>query len=63
MIYFTTPKNGAVFAAGSIAWSMALPINDGDNNVAQIMRNVLDAFVKDGPLPGSEYYGDEKLWR
>ncbi|WP_136660460.1 N,N-dimethylformamidase beta subunit family domain-containing protein [Nitratireductor sp. XY-223] len=63
MIYFTTPNDGAVFAAGSIAWSQALPCNGGDNNVAQIMRNLLDAFTKDGKLPGSQYTGDEKLWR
>lgn len=63
MIYFTTPNNGAVFAAGSIAWSQALPCHGGENNVATVMRNVLDAFTKDGKLPGSQYYGDEKLWR
>ena len=63
MIYFTTLNNGAVFAAGSIAWSQALPCNGGENNVGTVMRNVLDAFVKDGALPGSEFAGDEKLWR
>ena len=63
MIYFTTPQNGAVFAAGSIGWSQALPCNGGENNVGTIMRNVLDAFTKDGDLPGSEYTGDEKHWR
>lgn len=63
MIYFSTPQNGACFAAGSIAWSQALPINGGENNVARVMRNVLDAFLKDGPLPGAQYTGDEKLWR
>jgi len=40
-----------------------LPINDGENNVGLIMRNVLDAFLKEGPLPGSKYVGDEKHWR
>ena len=63
MIYFTTPNNGAVFAAGSIAWSQALPCHGGENNVAKIMRNVLDAFFKDGKLPGHQYTGEEKLWR
>ena len=63
MIYFTTPNNGAVFAAGSIAWSQALPCHGGENNVARVMRNVLDAFTKEGKLPGSQYTGDEKLWR
>ena len=63
MIYFTTPNDGAVFAAGSIAWSQALPCHGGENNVATIMRNVLDAFTKAGKLPGSQYTADEKLWR
>ena len=63
MIYFTTPANGACFAAGSIAWSQALPCKGGENNVARIMRNVLNAFLTDGPLPGSQYTGDETLWR
>ena len=63
MIFFNTPNDGAVFAAGSIAWSQALPCHGGENNVGTIMRNVLKAFEKDGKLPGSAYTGDEKLWR
>jgi N,N-dimethylformamidase len=43
--FFDTRNGGAVFAAGSIAWSQALPINNGDNNVATITRNVIDAFI------------------
>ena len=63
MTYFTTANDGACLAIGSIAWSQALPFNGGKNNVATLMRNVLDAFVKPGPLPGSAYVGEEKLWR
>ena len=63
MIFFNTANNGAVFAAGSIAWSQALPCHGGENNVATIMRNLLNVFVKDDPLPGSSYTGDEKAWR
>ncbi len=63
MIYFNTPKNGAVFAAGSIAWSQALPCNGGQNNVGTITRNVLEAFISDGTLPGSAFTGEEKHWR
>jgi hypothetical protein len=40
----------------------ALAVKRGDNNVATFMRNVLNAFLKPGPLPGSEYVGVEKLW-
>jgi N,N-dimethylformamidase len=63
MIYFTTPNHGACFAAGSIAWSQALPCKGGENNVARIMRNVLNAFLTQGELPGAAFKGDEKLWR
>jgi N,N-dimethylformamidase len=63
MIFFNTANHGAVFAAGSIAWSQALPCHGGDNNVGQVMRNVLDAFIKDDALPGSQYTGTEKHWR
>ncbi|MEM1314381.1 MAG: N,N-dimethylformamidase beta subunit family domain-containing protein [Pseudomonadota bacterium] len=63
MIFFTTANHGAVFAAGSIGWSQALPCKGGENNVATIMRNVLDAFTRDGPLPGASFVGDEKPWR
>lgn len=51
MVYFTTRQNGAVFSPSSIAWGSALPWNGFDNNVARIMRNVVDAFMQDGPLP------------
>ncbi len=63
MIFFTTPNKGACFAAGSIAWSQALPCKGGENNVAKVMKNVLNAFLKEGDLPGAQYTGDEKLWR
>lgn len=61
--YFTTAHGGACLSIGSIAWSQALPYRNGDNNVGRIMRNVLDAFLRPGPLPGSEFVGEEKLWR
>lgn len=63
MVYFTTPRNGAVFSVGSISWSQALPCKGGQNNVGRIMKNVLQAFLTPGRLPGEEYDGDEKLWR
>lgn len=51
--YYTAAGGGAVFAAGSIAWSQALPVNGGDNNVGQIMANVLKGFVEWDELPPS----------
>lgn len=44
---FSAQQGGAVFATGSIAWGQALPWNMGDNDIAQITQNVLDAFVRD----------------
>ncbi len=55
IVYFEAPKNGAVFATGSIAFGMALPINGFENNVSQLLANVVNAFVKPGPLPGSSH--------
>lgn len=63
MVYFTTPNHGAVFSPSSIAWGQALPCHGFDNNVSRVMKNVLDAFAKAGPLPGGDYIGEEKLWR
>ncbi|MBN9490959.1 MAG: LamG domain-containing protein [Alphaproteobacteria bacterium] len=55
MTYFTTPEHGAVFSASSIAWGSALPCHKFDNSVSRIMKNVVDAFLKPGLLPGSEF--------
>lgn len=63
MVYFTTPNHGAVFAPSSIAWGQALPWNDCDNNVSRVMKNVVDAFLADGPLPGAEWIAEEKHWQ
>ncbi|MDN5937182.1 MAG: LamG domain-containing protein [Salinisphaera sp.] len=52
MAFFTTRNGGAVFAAGSIAWSQALPCNGGDNNVARIVGNVLDVFCNEESIAG-----------
>ena len=52
MTYFTTPREGAVWSASSIAWGQALPVNGCDNSASRVTANVLNAFMKDGPLPG-----------
>jgi N,N-dimethylformamidase len=59
MVYFTTPKHGAVFSPSSIAWGGALPWNNFDNSVSRIMKNVIDAFITDGPLPGAAYLAED----
>ncbi|MFN3937046.1 MAG: N,N-dimethylformamidase beta subunit family domain-containing protein [Gemmobacter sp.] len=61
--WFTTANHGACLSIGSIAWSMALPVNGGRNTAARFMKNVLDALQRPGPLPGGAWVGEEKLWR
>jgi N,N-dimethylformamidase len=63
MVYFTAPNNGAVFAAGSMAFGPALPVNSFDNNCSRILANVVNAFVKPGALPGSLWVNEEKQWK
>ena len=63
MTYFTAPRNGAVFAASSIAFGQALPAGNFDNSVSRVLANVANAFMRPGPLPGSLWISDEKQWR
>ena len=51
MVYYKTPNDGAVFSASSMAWCGSLSHNNYDNNVSRIMQNIIDGFVKGGPLP------------
>ncbi len=51
MIYYKTPNDGAVFGPGSLVWCGSLSHNNYDNNVSKIMENVINGFLKDGPLP------------
>ena len=51
MTFHETPHGGACFAFSSIAFLGALPWNDGDNNISRLVKNVLDRFAADGPLP------------
>ncbi len=49
--YHETPIGGACFAFSSIAFCGALPWNKGNNNISKLVGNVLDRFMRDGPLP------------
>ncbi len=51
MTYFTAPNHGAVFSASSIAFGQSLPARNFDNSVSRILANVVNAFIKPGPLP------------
>ena len=45
MVLAEMPRGGAVFSVGSIAWSLSLAHDGGDNEVARITANVLDHFL------------------
>ena len=51
MVYFKTPGNGGVFSVGSMAWCGSLSHNNYNNNVSRITKNVIDGFLRNGPLP------------
>lgn len=51
MVFFETPKGGAVFATGSIAWMGSLLENNFDNDVATITKNVVRRFLDPAPFP------------
>lgn len=63
MVFIPAPNHGAVFSGSSIGFGQALPANNFDNNVSKIMQNLVNAFIKDGPLPGGHWISDEKQWR
>jgi N,N-dimethylformamidase len=61
--YFTAPNNGAVLSLGAIAFGQSLPAKGFRNSSSKLLQNVLDAFLKDGPLPGGQWTLEEKSWR
>lgn len=61
--YYTAPNNGAVLSTGSIAFGQALPANGFNNTSSKLLKNVVDAFLKDGELPGGSWTLEEKQWR
>ena len=50
LVFFETPKGGAVFATGSIAWAGSLAHNSYDNDVSRITRNVVRRFLDPEPF-------------
>ena len=63
MTYFTAPNDGAVFCTGSIGYGQALPSNNFSNSASTVLKNVVDAFAKDGKLPGGKWTLEEKQWK
>ena len=60
MTYFTAPNDGAVFSTGWIAFGQVLPANNFESTSVRPLKNVVDDFVKDGPLPGRMWTLEEK---
>jgi len=50
MMFFETPKGGAVFSTGSIAYVSALPCRGFANNIARLTRNVVNRFCDKTPF-------------
>ncbi len=50
LVFFETPKGGAVFSVSSISWAGSLAHNGYDNNVSRITENVVRRFVEAKPL-------------
>jgi N,N-dimethylformamidase len=50
MVFFETPRGGAVFSVGSITWCASLSWAGYENGVSRITENVLRRFAADEPL-------------
>jgi N,N-dimethylformamidase len=50
MVFYETPRGGAVFSTSSIAWAGALAHNGYDNNVSRITENVVRRFINPKPF-------------
>lgn len=55
MVFYETPNNGAVFSVGSISFCSTLSYNNYDNTSSHLLANVIQAFSRDGALPGRPY--------
>ncbi len=51
MVFYETPKGGAVFSTGSISWAASLSHRGYDNNVSRLTENVVRRFVDPAPFP------------
>ena len=63
MVFFNAPNGGAMFSTGSIGFGQSLPHDNFENNCSTLLKNVVDAFAKSGPLPGTSWTAEEKQWR
>ena len=54
MVFFETPKGGAVFSTSSISWAGSLAHDNYRNNVSRITENVVRRFIDPTPIPAPE---------
>ena len=50
MVFFETPKGGAVFSTGSIGYAGSLGVRRYDNSIARLTTNVLRRFADETPF-------------
>ena len=50
LVFFETPKGGAMFSTGSITWMSSAPEKKYDNDAAKITHNVLQRFLNPKPF-------------
>jgi len=55
LVFFETPKGGAMFSTGSITWMSSTPEKNYDNDVAKITNNVLKRFLDLKPFVSIDY--------
>lgn len=50
MVFFETPRGGAVFTTGSISFILSLSTGNYNNNVSRLTENLLTRFLDDTPF-------------
>ena len=51
IVFYETPRGGAVFSVGSMGFAASLSHNDYDNNVSRMTENVVTRFLDEVPFP------------
>jgi N,N-dimethylformamidase len=51
IVFYETPKGGAVFSVGSMGFAASLSHNDYDNNISRMIENVVTRFLDEAPFP------------
>ncbi len=59
-VFFTTPNDGAVFAAGSAGWCAALAVDDFENPIARISTNLIRGLLAP-KVPGRRFDDEDDL--